>query len=64
MTHLDSSGWGYSGAIRTNSSTTTSRKEKTRNMDIKIGFADTARELVIRADGTQEELAAKINGAL
>lgn len=33
-------------------------------MDIKIGFADTARELVIRADGTQEELAAKINGAL
>ncbi|ART21798.1 ATP-binding protein [Corynebacterium striatum] len=33
-------------------------------MDIKIGFADTARELVIHADGTQEELAAKINGAL
>lgn len=33
-------------------------------MDIRIGFADTARELVIRASGTQEELAAQINGAL
>ncbi|MDO5032087.1 DUF3107 domain-containing protein [Corynebacterium sp.] len=33
-------------------------------MDIKFGFADTARELVISAEGTQEELAAKINSAL
>ena len=33
-------------------------------MDIKIGFADTARELVIHAEGTQEELAQTINGAL
>jgi len=34
------------------------------HMDIKIGFADTARELVIHAEGTQEELAQTINGAL
>ncbi len=33
-------------------------------MDIRFGFADTARELVIRAEGTQEDLASKINGAL
>lgn len=33
-------------------------------MDIKFGFADTARELVINASGTQEELAAQINAAL
>lgn len=33
-------------------------------MDIKIGFADTARELVIHAEGTREELVAKVNSAL
>ncbi|APT93073.1 ATP-binding protein [Corynebacterium phocae] len=33
-------------------------------MDIRIGFADTARELVVRSNGTQEELTAKINEAL
>lgn len=33
-------------------------------MDIRIGFADTARELVIRASGTQEELVGKVNDAL
>lgn len=33
-------------------------------MDIKFVFADTARELVINASGTQEELAAQINAAL
>lgn len=33
-------------------------------MDIKFGFADTARELVIHAEGKQEELARTINGAL
>ena len=33
-------------------------------MDIRIGFAGTARELVIRSEGTQEELSQQINGAL
>lgn len=33
-------------------------------MDIKFGFADTARELVINAEGEQEALAAQINDAL
>ncbi|AKE38629.1 Hypothetical Protein NG00_00590 [Corynebacterium camporealensis] len=33
-------------------------------MDIKFGFADTARELVIKAEGTQEELTSQINSAL
>ena len=33
-------------------------------MDIKFGFADTARELVINAEGTQDELAQRINAAL
>ena len=33
-------------------------------MDIKFGFADTARELVINAAGSQDELAARINAAL
>lgn len=33
-------------------------------MDIKFGFADTARELVISVDGEQEELAQKIDAAL
>ena len=33
-------------------------------MDIKFGFADTARELVISAAGDQAELTQKINSAL
>lgn len=33
-------------------------------MDIRIGFADTARELMIRMDGEREETAARINNAL
>lgn len=33
-------------------------------MDVRIGFADTARELVIRAAGSQEEVAAKLGAAL
>ncbi|MCT1426908.1 MULTISPECIES: DUF3107 domain-containing protein [Corynebacterium] len=33
-------------------------------MDIKFGFADTARELVISAAGEQAELTQKINSAL
>lgn len=36
----------------------------TNTMDIKIGFADTARELVISSAGEQEELREKINAAL
>ena len=33
-------------------------------MDIKFGFADTARELVISAAGDQAELTQKVNSAL
>ena len=33
-------------------------------MDIKFGFADTARELGIHADGEREELTQTINNAL
>ncbi|MDY3127471.1 MAG: DUF3107 domain-containing protein [Corynebacterium sp.] len=33
-------------------------------MDIKFGFADTARELVIRVDGEQQELLNRINEAV
>ncbi|QPK79711.1 DUF3107 domain-containing protein [Corynebacterium lizhenjunii] len=33
-------------------------------MDIRIGFADTARELTLRATGTQEELTRTINAAV
>lgn len=33
-------------------------------MDIKFGFADTARELVIHAEGEREELTQTINKAL
>ena len=33
-------------------------------MDIKIGFADTARELVIHAEGDREELTQTIDNAL
>lgn len=34
------------------------------HMDIKFGFADTARELVIHAEGEREELTQTINNAL
>ena len=33
-------------------------------MDIKVGFTDSARELVISADLQQEEVAAKVSEAL
>ncbi|MGX1738495.1 DUF3107 domain-containing protein [Corynebacterium flavescens] len=33
-------------------------------MDIKFGFADTTRELVISVDGKQDELSQQINSAL
>lgn len=33
-------------------------------MDIKIGFADSARELIISANQTQDEVAAKVTEAL